>query len=193
MKLDEFYKPIELQPLDKNNQPNFDLPESLDFDAYFNSLDTLLFNKPVSIKKYLYNNPLENNQKQEKITINPTDIIIVEGTMVSHGKARDYLDYKVFVDADPQKCVERRFKRDLEERGYDKDDVIYKYENHIKDSFKKYILPQKEQANLIVYNSVDVAEYQTMVDTDIRQKALELAVFLKYYTELKKRNKNKQI
>ena len=49
--------------------------------------------------------------------------------------------------------INRRIKRDAEERGYDKNNVLYKYHNHVIPSFKKYILPYKKDADLIVNNT----------------------------------------
>ena len=49
--------------------------------------------------------------------------------------------------------IKRRIKRDSEKRGYDKADVLYKYENHVLPSYKKYILPFKKEADIIIYSA----------------------------------------
>jgi uridine kinase len=67
----------------------------------------------------------------------------------------ELLNLKVFIDAKDYIKLQRRLKRDREERGYDADDVLYKYENHIMPSFQKYIAPYKETADLIVPNNTD--------------------------------------
>ena len=51
--------------------------------------------------------------------------------------------------------IKRRIKRDSEQRGYDKADVLYKYENHVLPSQKKFILPFKKEADIIIDNNED--------------------------------------
>ena len=48
--------------------------------------------------------------------------------------------------------IERRIKRDHENRGYDRSDVLYKYNNHVIPAFNKFILPYKEKADLVINN-----------------------------------------
>ena len=48
--------------------------------------------------------------------------------------------------------IDRRIKRDHEKRGYDKSDVLYKYNNHVIPAYNKFILPFKEKADLIIKN-----------------------------------------
>ena len=49
--------------------------------------------------------------------------------------------------------IDRRITRDHEKRGYDKSDVLYKYNNHVLPAFNKFILPHKNKSDLIVNNS----------------------------------------
>jgi uridine kinase len=48
--------------------------------------------------------------------------------------------------------LKRRIIRDQRERGYDLDDVLYRYEHHVMPAFNKYILPYKEHSDIIVNN-----------------------------------------
>ena len=49
--------------------------------------------------------------------------------------------------------IERRIKRDTKIRGYDKYDVLYKYENHVIPAYHKYILPYKKDVDLVIDNN----------------------------------------
>jgi uridine kinase len=51
--------------------------------------------------------------------------------------------------------LKRRIIRDKEERGYDLDDVLYRYENHVMPSFNTYILPYKNKCDIIINNHSD--------------------------------------
>ena len=80
----------------------------------------------------------------------------MEGIFIFHyKKISELIDLKIFIDAKDYIKLQRRLKRDREERGYDADDVLYKYENHIMPSFQKYIAPYKETADLIVPNNTN--------------------------------------
>jgi len=49
--------------------------------------------------------------------------------------------------------LSRRIIRDEQERGYDLDDVLYRYQHHVMPSFRKYILPYKAFCDIIVNNN----------------------------------------
>jgi len=66
---------------------------------------------------------------------------------------RKLLDLKVFIDAEEHIKLKRRIKRDGQERGYDMEDVLYRYEHHVAPTFDRYIRPFKAEADLIVPNN----------------------------------------
>lgn len=63
------------------------------------------------------------------------------------------LDLKVFIDAKDYVKLKRRIMRDNSERGYDLDDVLYRYEKHVAPTYEKYIDPFKYDADIIVPNN----------------------------------------
>ncbi|HMG06919.1 MAG TPA: hypothetical protein VK609_00350, partial [Mucilaginibacter sp.] len=68
------------------------------------------------------------------------------------------LDMKVFIDADEDIALQRRLKRDLMERGYSHDDVMYKWVNHVVPAYKEYLLPYKDECDRIITNNSHVAQ-----------------------------------
>ena len=86
----------------------------------------------------------------------PKKIILVEGLFLFNNKEIvSLLDRSIFIDCDIDKMVERRIKRDHKIRGYDKSDVIYKYENHVLPAYNNFILPNKETVDKIINNDFD--------------------------------------
>ena len=65
------------------------------------------------------------------------------------------LDLKVFIDAQEHIKLKRRIIRDKEERGYDLEDVLYRYEKHVAPTYAKYIKPFKQDADIIVPNNTN--------------------------------------
>jgi uridine kinase len=148
---DEYYKDRSLQKTDANGYQNFDLPKSIDKKAFTHDVGQLLAGSTVKKLEYVFNN---KDASPSVKTFRPAPIIIVEGLFVFHyAKMRDLLDFKVFFYAADHLKVIRRIRRDQVERGYPIDDVLYRYEHHVMPSYKKYIEPYMQEADLIINNN----------------------------------------
>ena len=85
--------------------------------------------------------------------------MIVEGLFILHFKEiSKLLDMKVFIDADEDIALQRRIKRDLIERGYSYDDVMYKWINHVVPAYKEFLLPYKDECDKVITNNTHVAD-----------------------------------
>lgn len=165
---DDYYMPRDFQLVDKNGQHNFDRPESIDYEHFASDLKALSEGKTIEKQEYTFNNP---KVKPRLIVKAPAPVILVEGIFIFHySKIAALLDLKIFIDAKDYIKLQRRLKRDREERGYDADDVLYKYENHIMPSFHKYIEPYKEDADIIVPNNKDFTNALQVVEALIYSK-----------------------
>ena len=150
---DNYYKLREDQTKDKNGNYNFDLPSSFHNNDFINDIKSLKAGKTIRRKEYNFNNPLV---KPKFITVKHRPLIIVEGLFIFNNKKISInFDKKIFISCEVKKMINRRIKRDSEKRGYDKADVLYKYENHVLPSYKKYILPFKKEADIIIDNNGD--------------------------------------
>src|SRR5690606_21601712 len=104
-------------------------------------------------EEYTFNNP---NIKPKLLEIKPAPILIVEGLFIFYyEEVNQLLDYRIFLDADESIALERRLKRDLIERGYDHDDVMYKWINHVVPAYNQYLLPYKSETDLVIINNTD--------------------------------------
>lgn len=148
---DNYYKDLHLQPKDHQGIENFDLPESIDHVRYSDDIKKLIAGESVTIKEYNYNN---SEVPDVFITYKPAPVIIVEGIFVYHFKdVADLLDLKLYIDASEMVKIKRRIYRDNMERGYDLDDVLYRYEHHVTPTYKRFIEPYKEKADIIIPNN----------------------------------------
>jgi uridine kinase len=101
--------------------------------------------------EYTYNNPAKSPRL---IETTPAPIIFVEGIFIfSHEIIDNELDYRIYVEAESNIRLNRRIQRDLTERGYDSDDVNYRYRNHVMPAYKKYVEPFRHKADLIIENN----------------------------------------
>ena len=151
---DNYYKKRDSQLIDLNGFHNFDLPESINKKKFYDDISKLISGKNIEYFEYNYNNPKLKSNKKEIIS-NP--IIIVEGLFVFHyKKINNLFNSRVFIDAELNLMIKRRLNRDLNERGYDKNDVEYRYKNHVIPAFKKFTKPYKNASNLIINNNKSI-------------------------------------
>ncbi len=148
--MDNYYKPIEEQELDEENQVNFDLPTALYEQKLTEDLISLTKGKSIEIKEYHFNAPPEKNVL---ITLQPSELIIVEGLFLFHyKKIHELLDFSIFIDVDPEIQLDRRLYRDQETRGYTREAILYQWENHVVPCYENFLLPYEENADFKFHN-----------------------------------------
>ena len=150
---DNYYRPISEQKRDENGIENFDLPESIDRVAFLEDVQQLIAGHAIERSEYTFNNEAGC---ASSIKTESKPVLIIEGIFVLfHPEINDLLDVKIFVDCDRQKMVERRINRDARERGYDRSDVLYRFDHHVWPTYETYILPQRDAADFVIDNSAD--------------------------------------
>jgi len=163
---DDYYRPIDQQPIDKEGIEDFDRPKSIDKEAFVRDVKRLIKGKKVKRLEYVFNN---KNTTPKTLVFKPAPIILVEGIFVFHfKKMQPLLDLKIFVDAKENLKVIRRIKRDKVERNYPLDDVLYRYEHHVMPTFEKYILPYRAEADIVINNNEEMSKGLAVVKGFIR-------------------------
>ena len=106
-----------------------------------------MLKKGERIKKPTYNHKTGTFGEWEDFE--PTPIVIVEGLHTLYDGIRDYIDFKIFVD--PARYIKRLWKirRDVEERGYNREKVIEEIIRREPD-YKRYIDFQKIYADVVI-------------------------------------------
>ena len=148
---DHYYKPKEIQSKDADGVTNFDLPSSIDHGLL--AMDILTIKSGVKLQKseYVFNNP---SVKPRILEFNPSPILIIEGLFVQYfPEIAKELDLKIFIEAKDHVKLTRRIRRDNEERGYDLEDVLYRYQHHVMPVYETLIEPLKQQSDLIIPNN----------------------------------------
>jgi uridine kinase len=170
---DDYYIPVaHTMTPEENKLYNFDLPRTIDYEQFEHDVTKLLNREVIYKKEYTFNNP---NIVPKMLEIKPAPIIIVEGLFILHFKGiADLFDMKIFVDANEDVALQRRLKRDLLERGYSHDDVMYKWINHVVPAYKEFLLPYKDGCHKLVVNNTHTADgIQAITDEisrDLREK-----------------------
>jgi uridine kinase len=166
---DDYYIKIGEMTAEENRLHNFDLPTCFEVNQFQNDVDDLLAFKTVYKQEYTFNNP---NAIPKLLEIKPAPILIIEGLFIYHYESIDTLfDYRIFIDAATEIALERRLSRDLIERGYSEEDVLYKWDNHVMPSYNEYLLPHRIRCDKTIDNSTN--ELRNILDiTDDISKEL---------------------
>jgi uridine kinase len=169
---DHYYKPRHLQHVDAQGVVNFDLPEAIERKILLD--DILLIKKGETLYKeeYTFNNPGAIPRTLEFIS---APVIVIEGLFVQYfPEIEKELDLKVFIEAKDHLKLSRRIRRDSEERGYDLNDVLYRFENHVMPIYETLIEPLKHQADMIIPNNNHMEKALDVLTAFIRAKIAEI-------------------
>ena len=145
---DNYYKRHDELTLEERSQLNYDEPAALDTSLMVYQLDQLRHGKAIQCPVYDFT---VHNRSDETLTVQPEQVIIVEGILIFENKElRDLMDIKIFVDADADIRICRRMKRDVNKRGRSLESVITQYQQTVKPMHEKYVEPSKKHADIVV-------------------------------------------
>lgn len=155
---DSYYKDQKHLSFEERTKTNYDHPLAFDTELLLEHLKILLDGKSIEKPIYDFSNHI---RKSETITVEPKDIIILEGIMILEDeRLRNLMDIKIFVDTDADVRVIRRIKRDIADRGRTLEAVIEQYLKTVKPAHQQFIEPTKKYANIIIpeggYNRVAI-------------------------------------
>lgn len=150
---DDYYIPAHTKTQEENKLYNFDLPTAIDRDAFYRDIRLLFEGHTVIREEYTFNNPA---LKPKIIETKPAPVLIVEGLFIFfYEEVNNLLNHRIFLHAEADIALQRRLKRDLIERGYNEEDVRYKWVNHVMPAYQQYLLPFREQCDRVVINNTD--------------------------------------
>ncbi|HNP17984.1 MAG TPA: uridine kinase [Fulvivirga sp.] len=148
---DNYYIDRDKQPVDDNGVQNFDLPNSIDSEGLAEDVRKIKSGQGFTRKEYTFNNPAVTPRL---LKFDAAPIVIIEGLFVMHFKeVNESLNLRVFIEAKEHIRLKRRIIRDNNERGYDLEDVLYRFERHVMPTYDRYLAPLKNEADLIIPNN----------------------------------------
>lgn len=148
IKQDSYYKDHPDMTFEERARINYDEPKAFEHDALRDDLMRLKRGESITEKDYDYT---EHRRCDPGHTIEPTDVVIIEGIHVFYdAEVRNLLDFKIYIQVDPDVCLLRRVKRDLRDRGRSIESVYRQYLDTVKPMYEKYIRGYVDYADLIV-------------------------------------------
>ena len=145
---DSYYKDQSHLTYEERCKTNYDHPFAFDSDLLIQHLIDLREGK--SIQKPLYDYEI-HNRKKETMTVEPTEIIVLEGILIFYDKRiRDFLDIKIFVYTASDIRLVRRIVRDMNERSRSIDSILIQYMETVRPAHEQFIEPTKKYADIII-------------------------------------------
>jgi uridine kinase len=145
---DSYYKDHSDLSFKERSQINFDHPNSIDFELLIKHLNNLIKNN--SIKEPVYSYKSHKRLKKNKL-LNPKRIIILEGLHIfCNAELINLIDFGLFLNLDSVTRLERRIKRDINERGRTEEEVINRFNEMCEPMYQEFIFPSRTKANVII-------------------------------------------
>ena len=169
---DSYYKDSSDLSDEEKRNTNFDHPDAIDWDLLCGQLSELKRGKTIQQPVYSYISC--SRSKTETVTVEPADVIIIEGILIFTCKRlREQMDIKIFVDADDDDRLMRVMARDISERGKDVHWVIERYTRTVKPMYLQFIEPSKRYADIIIpqggHNKVAIDIISTAIEKELKK------------------------
>ncbi|MDT3365868.1 MAG: uridine kinase [Bacteroidota bacterium] len=146
---DSYYKDSSHLPMEERQKINFDHPDAIDWKLLCQQIREL--KQGHTVEQPVYSYITCSRSTTETVTVEPADVIIVEGILIfTHKELRDQMNIKVFVDADDDDRLMRILVRDIAERGRTIETAIDHYTDTVKPMHLQFIEPSKRYADIIV-------------------------------------------
>jgi len=128
--------------------PNFDHPMAFDWELFLHHLRILKSGQAVHIPTYDF-----TTHRRTDITerIEPKPILLIEGILIlSQERLRPAFDYSFFVACDQDTRIDRRIRRDVEERGRTVESIHEQFARDVAPMHDKFVAPSRHHADIII-------------------------------------------
>ncbi len=117
--------------------------------------DLILLKRGVPVEKPVYNH--STGTFDTPVVFYPKKILIFEGLhTLFTPELRRYFDFSLFVDPQKEVKTDWKIRRDVNMRGYSRDEVIHEMAER-EPEYERFIAPQKMFADAVI--SIDYSEY----------------------------------
>ena len=145
---DDYYKNQSDMPMEERIKTNYDHPFAFDNDLMVAQIKQLINGETILKPTY---NFVEHTRSEITETIEPCDVIILEGLFVLEDESiRNLLNIKIFVETDADIRFIRRLIRDVNERGRTLESVVNQYVGTVRVMHNAFIEPSKRYADVII-------------------------------------------
>lgn len=150
---DSYYRDLSNLTIEERAAFNFDHPDSLDVELLVSHLEALRADTEVAVPVYDFTTHTRSADIQ---IVEPAPFIVIEGILLfAFEQIRDQLDYLIFRDCPEAVRAERRFKRDVRERGRTPESVREQWETTVQPMHEIYVEPFARFAHRVTTHGVE--------------------------------------
>lgn len=175
--MDSFYKhntAIELQSI---QTINFDHPKQFDWQLFIQCITDITYSRSTVVPHYSF---ITHQRTDDTTLIYGADVILIDGLFTLYNyDIRKLLDLCIYVDTEPDICLARRIRRDINERGRTLDSVLDQYFSTVKPGYDSYIVTTKQYADIIIphgghdINSIAIDLLAQHIQSKLQQRELQ--------------------
>ena len=134
---------------------DFDSPDALDTALLVEHVRSLVNGESVDVPAYDF---AAHARIEGARHVEPVPVILVEGMLVMCDPAlRSLFDLTIYLDADSDVQLIRRFERDCRERGASLERAIQMYLGTAKAAHERYVQPFRREADVVVPDAANEA------------------------------------
>ena len=162
LSLDSYYKDFSQMSFAERSKINFDHPDSIDFDLFYQQINEYLTGSDIKTPTYSYK---RHKRLKKKGNLRQGDLLIVDGILILLKKSiRDFFDLSIFLKVNSSERLKRRIIRDINERGRSKIEISDRFYNMIKPMHKKYVKPSENFADVVLGEDYDYELIKIKID-----------------------------
>lgn len=151
---DAYYRELSHLSVEQRAATNFDHPDSLDADLLVEHLIRLREGRDVAVPVYDFTTHARTDDLD---LVSPRPFVIVEGVLLfAFPEIRQQLDFRVFRQCAEQVRADRRFQRDVVERGRTPESVRHQWQTTVQPMYEIHVEPYAEHADLVVDGEDDL-------------------------------------
>ena len=149
-------------PLEERAKVNYDAPDAIDIGLLESHIRDYAAGHTIEAPIYDFAQHLRVRDRCERIPAEA--VLIVEGILALHfAELRPHYDLSIYLDAPDEVCFHRRKVRDITERQRSMDLILWQYENTVQPAARKYLLPSKAYADLVLESKSDLSTVEKNV------------------------------
>ena len=162
LSLDSYYKDYSQLSFSERAKINFDHPDSIDFDLFYQQILEYLKGSDIKTPTYSYK---RHKRLKKKGNLRQGDLLIVDGILILLKKSiRDFFDLSIFLNVNSSERLTRRIIRDTNERGRTEIEIRERFYEMIKPMHEKYVKSSKNFADIVIDENFDYKLIKIKID-----------------------------
>lgn len=167
--MDSYYRDLTHLAYADRCKQDFDHPDALESELLIHHVSQLA--QGQSVEKPIYDFSTHSRVQGKTELVKVEKFLLVDGIFALHYDGlRPHYSLKIYVDTPDAICYERRFARDVCERGRTPESVAEQYAATVRPMAERYVRPSAVHADIVVdgTSSIDWSVEEVMVALNAR-------------------------